>query len=79
MSMHDTSGFDGDSKKMQRVSFWIQAMIASAVAAELMATVTPTCEKLNGFRLRVEDGCYKPRRGRSVFANECTAPGRRKS
>jgi hypothetical protein len=39
--MQDTSGLDGDSKKTQRVSCLTQAMIASAVAAELMVTATP--------------------------------------
>jgi hypothetical protein len=41
MSTHDTSGFDGVSKKTKRVLLLMQAIIACAVAAVLEVTTTP--------------------------------------
>jgi hypothetical protein len=41
MSMQDSRGFDGVSKKTNRVAPLKHAMMECSVAAELMETVTP--------------------------------------
>ncbi len=49
MSMQETRGLDGDSKKTQRVQLVMLAMMDCAVAAELIDTATPESRNISGF------------------------------
>ena len=49
MSMQETKGLDGDSKKTQRVQLVMLAMMDCAVAAELIDTATPEGRSISGF------------------------------